>query len=143
MSYEKPPEPGTYYIKSVAAPKNVVEILNYNQERAVCSPRRAESNSNQQWYIQHSGRGYKIKNVKYGLYLTPHSTQPAYGTDRLLARKAQKEQELQDALERLSHSGTLPKVIQIQLAEVREKIEGLECLVESYSNRPEPPNNTS
>ncbi|KDN51133.1 hypothetical protein RSAG8_00762, partial [Rhizoctonia solani AG-8 WAC10335] len=27
-----------------------------------------------------TGRGYKIKNVKYGLYLTPHSTQPENGT---------------------------------------------------------------
>ncbi|CAE6343504.1 unnamed protein product [Rhizoctonia solani] len=248
MAYEKPPEPGTYYIKSVAAPKNVIEILSYNKERAVCSPQNAEKNPNQQWYIQHSGRGYKIKNVKHGLYLTPHSAQPTYGTaigtssihgpvdwvfmrthdgfaiqygeeekaidlfygldnaensmhlldivpqyhnrrwklerigdgvggevaetvedriitlseqlqkqnieiakknaeiaakDRLLARKLQEEQKLRDAFNKLSYSGTLSKTIQAQLAEVRERIEGLESLVESYANYPELPNDTS
>ncbi|ELU35922.1 hypothetical protein AG1IA_10047 [Rhizoctonia solani AG-1 IA] len=41
MAYENPPQPGKYYIKSVAAPKNVIEVPPYNEERAVCSPQAA------------------------------------------------------------------------------------------------------
>ncbi|CAE6385171.1 unnamed protein product [Rhizoctonia solani] len=80
MAYENPPNPGTYYIKSVAAPKNVIEVLDFNQERAVCSPKALKPALNQQWYLQHSGRGFKIKNVKHHVYLVPHSAQPNYGT---------------------------------------------------------------
>ncbi|KAG8727420.1 hypothetical protein FRC11_013249, partial [Ceratobasidium sp. 423] len=80
MAYESPPEPGTYYIRSVVAPKNVIETLDYNRERAACSPQATEHTSHQQWYIQRSGRGYKIKNVKHGVYLAPHSAQPKYAT---------------------------------------------------------------
>ncbi|CAE6472217.1 unnamed protein product [Rhizoctonia solani] len=80
MAYKHPPEPGTYYIKSVAASKNVIEIHDLNTERAVCSPKVEKPALNQQWYIQRSGRGYKIKNVKYGIYLVPHSAQPTYAT---------------------------------------------------------------
>ncbi|CAE6487901.1 unnamed protein product [Rhizoctonia solani] len=80
MAYERTPEPGTYYIRSVVAPKNVIEILDCNQERAACSPQATEHTSNQKWYIQRSGRGYKIKNVKRGVYLAPHSAQPTHGT---------------------------------------------------------------
>ncbi|CUA70053.1 hypothetical protein RSOLAG22IIIB_00398 [Rhizoctonia solani] len=80
MAYENPPNPGTYYIRSVAAPKNVIEVMDMNTERAVCSPKVPKPVLNQQWYIQRSGRGYKIKNVKHDVYLTPHSTRPNYGT---------------------------------------------------------------
>ncbi|KDN51128.1 hypothetical protein RSAG8_00757, partial [Rhizoctonia solani AG-8 WAC10335] len=80
MAYENPPNPGTYYIKSVAAPKNVIEVLDFNQERAVCSPKALKPALNQQWHIQRSGRGYKIKNAKHHVYLVPHSAQPNYGT---------------------------------------------------------------
>ncbi|KAL5636782.1 hypothetical protein ACGC1H_000676 [Rhizoctonia solani] len=80
MAYEKPPQPGTYFIKSVAAPKNVIEVPNYNEERAVCSVQADKPAPNQQWYIQYSGRGYKIKNVKYGVYLSSYSTQPKNAT---------------------------------------------------------------
>ncbi|KAB5594644.1 hypothetical protein CTheo_1966 [Ceratobasidium theobromae] len=66
-SYAIPPNPGTYYIVSVAAPKNVIEVPSCNEERVVCSSRNNEPN--QQWYLQRSGRGYKIKNMKYGVYL--------------------------------------------------------------------------
>ncbi|KAG8685060.1 hypothetical protein FRC11_011185, partial [Ceratobasidium sp. 423] len=224
MAYEQLPEPGTYYIKSVAAPQNVIEVPSYNDERAVCSPQATKPTPNQQikWYIQRSGRGYKIKNVQYGVYLSPHSIQPKYGTvigtspshgpvdwslmrthdgfviqygeedksidlhygrtdagnpmhlwslspqddqkrwkferisedvggevaetvedriavlseqlqkkDEEIAEKdrllAQKERELQDALQ--SYCKIPAKVIQAQVAELRQKIEGLECLI--------------
>ncbi|CAE6443293.1 unnamed protein product [Rhizoctonia solani] len=235
MAYEKPPQPGTYYIKSVAAPKNVIEVPGYNEERAAYLEI--------EWYVQRSGRGYKIKNVKHGVYLSSYSTQPKnatpvgtsanhgpvdwyilrthdgfviqygekemaidlhYGldksgnpmhlwttspqlthhrwkferigddvggevaetiedritvlseqlhkkdieiatrdaeitaTERLLARK---EQELQNALQ--SRREVPPKVIQGQLAEMRNKIEDLKYLVESCGERSEMPNNTS
>ncbi|KAJ1308805.1 hypothetical protein OPQ81_004493 [Rhizoctonia solani] len=45
-----------------SAPKNVIEVLDFNQKRA------------------RSGRGYKIKNVKHGIYLVPHSSQPKHAT---------------------------------------------------------------
>ncbi|KAG8727421.1 hypothetical protein FRC11_013250 [Ceratobasidium sp. 423] len=82
MPYERRPEPGTYYIQSVAAPKSVIEVPDYNQERVVCSPRATEPQRTlkQQWYIQRSGRDYKIKNIKYGLYLASLSAQPKHGT---------------------------------------------------------------
>jgi curli biogenesis system outer membrane secretion channel CsgG len=48
MAYETPPEPGTYYIKSVAAPKNVVEAYDFNPERIGCSPQTEKAVSNQQ-----------------------------------------------------------------------------------------------
>ncbi|KAH7343643.1 hypothetical protein B0J17DRAFT_185043 [Rhizoctonia solani] len=32
------------------------------------------------WYVQRSGRGYKIKNVKHGVYLSSYSTQPKNAT---------------------------------------------------------------
>lgn len=80
MSYERPPDPGTYYIKSVVAPKNVIEVPAYNEERAVCSPQATQPAPNQHWYVQRSGRGYKIKNVKHGVYLSSYSTQPKNAT---------------------------------------------------------------
>ncbi|CAE6509452.1 unnamed protein product [Rhizoctonia solani] len=80
MAYEKPPQPGTYYIKSVAAPKNVIEVPSYNEERAVCSAQADKPAPHQQWYIQRSGRGYKFKNVKHGVYLASYSTQPKNAT---------------------------------------------------------------
>ncbi|CAE6466801.1 unnamed protein product [Rhizoctonia solani] len=80
MSYERPPEPGTYCIKSVAAPKNLIEACDFNPERVVCSPQVGNAVSNQQWYIQRSGQGYKFKNVKHSVYLSPHSAQPKHGT---------------------------------------------------------------
>ncbi|CAE6487906.1 unnamed protein product [Rhizoctonia solani] len=80
MAYERPPEPGTYYIKSVAAPENVIEVPSFNDERAVCSPQAVEPSSNQHWYVQRSGRGYKIKNVKHGVYLSSYSTKPKNAT---------------------------------------------------------------
>ncbi|CAE7078691.1 unnamed protein product [Rhizoctonia solani] len=58
--------------------------------------------------------------------------------DRLLV---QKERELQEALKARRE---LPvKVIESQLAELRQKIEGLEYLVKSYSDHSERPDNTS
>ncbi|CEL59699.1 hypothetical protein RSOLAG1IB_03632 [Rhizoctonia solani AG-1 IB] len=80
MAYQRPPEPGTYFIQNVAAPKNVIEVPTYNEERAVCSPRIVEPAPNQQWYIQRSGRGYKIKNVKYSVYLSSYSAKPKNAT---------------------------------------------------------------
>ncbi|CAE7078610.1 unnamed protein product [Rhizoctonia solani] len=58
--------------------------------------------------------------------------------DRLLV---QKERELQEALKARRE---LPvKVIESQLAELRQKIEGLEYLVKSYSDYSERPDSTS
>lgn len=72
-SYSDPPKPGTYRIVSVAAQKNVIEVSPCNQERAICTPWINEPH--QQWVLQSSGRGYKIKNVKYDVYLAvPSST---------------------------------------------------------------------
>ncbi|KDN51131.1 hypothetical protein RSAG8_00760, partial [Rhizoctonia solani AG-8 WAC10335] len=80
MAYQRPPEPRKYYIKSVAAPKNVIEVYDANPERAMCSPQADKPAANQQWYIQRSGRGYKIKNVKHGVYLALHSPQHPFAS---------------------------------------------------------------
>ncbi|KAL5636779.1 hypothetical protein ACGC1H_000675 [Rhizoctonia solani] len=80
MAYQWPPEPGKYYIKSVTAPKNVIEVYDRNPERAICSPQAENPAPNQQWYIQRSGRGYKIKNVKHGVYLALHSPQHPFAS---------------------------------------------------------------
>ena len=48
MSYEAPPELGTYYIKSVVAPKNVIEVPSNNPEKVVCSPQTEKPTPNQQ-----------------------------------------------------------------------------------------------
>ncbi|CAE7078650.1 unnamed protein product [Rhizoctonia solani] len=80
MTYQSPPKPGTYYITSVAAPKNVIEVYSRNPERAICSPKAEKPAPYQQWYIQRSGRGYKIKNVMHGVYLALHSPQHPFAS---------------------------------------------------------------
>ncbi|CAE6385184.1 unnamed protein product [Rhizoctonia solani] len=80
MAYQRPPEPGKYYVQSVAAPKNVIEVYDRNPERAMCSPQAENPAHHQQWYIQRSGRGYKIKNVKHGVYLALHTPQHPFAS---------------------------------------------------------------
>ncbi|CUA70056.1 hypothetical protein RSOLAG22IIIB_00401 [Rhizoctonia solani] len=80
MAYPKPPDPGTYYIRSVAVPKNLIEVYDRNPERAFCAPQAEKPKPSQQWYIQRSGKGYKIKNVKHGVYLALHSPQHPFAS---------------------------------------------------------------
>ncbi|KAG8692942.1 hypothetical protein FRC08_009438 [Ceratobasidium sp. 394] len=59
-----PVQPGTYRIVSVASSTCIISHGNWN---AVCW--RKLDNKNQQWYVQRSGEGYRIKNCSTGLYL--------------------------------------------------------------------------
>ncbi|KAG8715700.1 hypothetical protein FRC08_010256 [Ceratobasidium sp. 394] len=73
-AYELTPKPGTYRIASVAT-NTVIEVLSFNQDRAVASAWRDEPN--QRWFVQYLGRGYKIKNCQYGSYLAAPSSKEA------------------------------------------------------------------
>ncbi|KAG9079040.1 hypothetical protein FRC06_007987 [Ceratobasidium sp. 370] len=64
-----PVQPGTYRIVSVASG---TYITLHNHWDAVCW--RKLDNKNQQWYIQRSGEGYRIKNCLTGLYLVVSDT---------------------------------------------------------------------
>ncbi|KAG8754081.1 hypothetical protein FRC12_011322 [Ceratobasidium sp. 428] len=64
--YELPPKPGTYCSTNVGK-GTVIEVPHYNQDRVVS--KKWQNKPNQHWLIQYSGRGYKIKNRQYGVYL--------------------------------------------------------------------------
>ncbi|KAG9119190.1 hypothetical protein FRC07_005934 [Ceratobasidium sp. 392] len=78
--YERPPamddppayaplsSPGTYRISSVVDRNSVLEVLDYNDERVAIAP--WVNRPNQHWIVQHSGRGFKIKNRQYSRYLS-------------------------------------------------------------------------
>ncbi|KAG8694217.1 hypothetical protein FRC08_008626 [Ceratobasidium sp. 394] len=66
-AYPQPPKPGTYRITSVATKTTVLQVLDFNRSR-VASYKWADT-PNQHWFIQYSGRGYKIKNRQHGVYL--------------------------------------------------------------------------
>ncbi|KAG9118365.1 hypothetical protein FRC07_007147 [Ceratobasidium sp. 392] len=61
--------PGTYRISSVVDKNSVLDVLHYNDERVQVAP--WVDKPNQHWIVQHSGRGFKIKNRQYGRYLSP------------------------------------------------------------------------
>ncbi|KAG8720089.1 hypothetical protein FRC08_001190 [Ceratobasidium sp. 394] len=70
-AYDLPPKPGTYRITNVLT-STVIEVPDYNQDRA--TSRTWHHTSNQHWVIQYSGRGYKIKNCRHGVYLFASSS---------------------------------------------------------------------
>ncbi|KAG9118792.1 hypothetical protein FRC07_006514, partial [Ceratobasidium sp. 392] len=74
-TYAPLPKPGTYRITNVSTKTTVLEVLDINQDR-VASSEWADQ-PNQRWIIQYSGRGYKIKNSKYDVYLTAPSNKYA------------------------------------------------------------------
>ncbi|CAE7078630.1 unnamed protein product [Rhizoctonia solani] len=66
--YANPPSPGTYTIASRAVPGNCIEVHSRNETRVVSSP--GDGSSRQLWHIQRFGKGYKIKNAMYNVYLS-------------------------------------------------------------------------
>ncbi|KAG8796172.1 hypothetical protein FRC12_003763 [Ceratobasidium sp. 428] len=67
-AYPRLPTPGTYRISSVIKRTSVLEIPDYNEDRVVL--KTWNDKPNQRWFVQRSGRGYKIKNCQFSRYLS-------------------------------------------------------------------------